>query len=685
MSSYRAVPNINLDEEPSNIKQEITIDCENSVNNNEAIRINNGSSNITNENNNGLPISNSTHTLFEASTDNSYRVVRSYREYAAEFVNSDDSDASIEKSSITSSDDTSVNESNFVQTKKNTFDLYRNRSGSNLKNIVYDIEKSKTIESAKSSSTSSSKTATYKNPTLYSVVNQTYIYSNSSIDKSSYDQNSSIDELKKEKLSAQLKLQKMILNVPESYDIPTHNKKILSQRILNATLIIMIIIATSLLALYIYLKLNHGYSYPHLKDINDNNRTKIIFISLFMYLGVIIGSVGSALNWKSILLTYSIFCSLNALALGYLVYGVYDDAYRFTNLPLAWWDTYSSNTRKNIQDEFACCGFKSPLDGGEISNHCAKEAVVWNIPYELIYDNFKLLRKDNCGNDLNVTVIMKKNKNKTDTAVQQPLSSVIDTNFSVTEVNSSSQTTTTTSETTTTRSSATTITTTSRRSTARSSIIPSTTQRGTTSKRATPTSSSSPDDTSSSTTTAAASRTSSRAAKTTESSSNHSKRAIKISYNNNNDNDDEESMEILHSPYAKFNIYNILSAEEVEEENDSRNDNEISNIRILNKRVYIQESTDEYQLRTNATNPEINFEKIKASNYTRLTPEESKAYSKANGLEGCEMKLHEYINKNLVPVFYVLLVFFCLYIITIPVALIFLFKLRRIPSINEFE
>ncbi|KAG4088011.1 hypothetical protein H8356DRAFT_1727023 [Neocallimastix lanati (nom. inval.)] len=657
MSSNRInpdVPNIDLTEVPIYSNQEITIDYEN-YNNDEENRINNGSSNITNENNQGMMNSYSAHTLFEASTDNSFRVLRSYREYAAEFLNSDESDNNT-MSTSSNTDDTSVNESDFIRTKKNTFDICRDQSGSNLKNIVYDIEKSKTV---KSTSTSSSRTAAYKNPTLYSVVN----HSNLSYDKNYYfDQQ--YDDLKKEKTDPQLKLQKMILNVPERYDIPTRNKKMISQRILNATLIFMIIIATTLLGLYIYLKINHGYSFPHLKDINDNNRTKIIFISLFMYLAVIIGSVGSALNWKSLLLTYSIFCSLNALALGYLVYGVYDDAFKFTNLPFAWWDTYSSVTRRNIQDEFNCCGFKEPLDGGEISNFCAKEAVVWNIPYEVIYDNFKILRKDNCVNDLNVTVIIKKKKN-TNTVDQQPLpSDTVGNNSLISEVTQTTSkktiTTTPISSTTTTSRRA---STTTRNNVAATTII----ARETTSNKETTTSS-------------IASSSTIMKATSTSSSSDYSKRAIEIDY----DDDDEEVIKILNSPIAKYNIYNILNTEEVEE-NDNRDDKEISNFRVLNKRVYIEEVYDAYQLRTNATNPEIDHEKIKASNYTSLTPEESRAFSKANGLEGCEKKLHEYINKNVAQVFYVLLIFFCIYIITIPVALIFLFKLRRIPSINEFE
>jgi len=662
MSSNRInpdVPNIDLTEVPIYSNQEITIDCEN-YNNDEDVHINNGSSNITNENSQRIMNSYSAPTLFEASTDNSFRVVRSYREYAAEFLNSDESDNNTVSTS-SNSDDTSVNESDFIRTKKNTFDICRDQSGSNLKNIIYDIEKSKTI---KSTSTSSSKTAAYKNPTLYSVVNQ----SNLSYDKNYFDQQ--YDDLKKEKFDPQLKLQKMILNVPERYDIPTRNKKMISQRILNATLIFMIIIATTLLGLFIYLKINHGYSFPHLKDINDNNRTKIIFISLFMYLAVIIGSVGSALNWKSLLLTYSIFCSLNALALGYLVYGVYDDAFKFSNLPLAWWDTYSSTTRRNIQDNFSCCGFKEPLDGGEISNFCAKEAVVWNIPYEVIYDNFKLLRKDNCAKDLNVTIIIKnKNKNNTNTVDQQQLpSNTVDNNSLISEV---AQPTSRKAITSTMISSS---TTTSRRAstTTRNNVAATTTiLRKTTSNI----------NKESTTTSSIASSSTIIKATSISSSSDISKRAIEIDYGND---DDDEVMKIWNSPIAKYNIYNILNAEEVEE-NDNRGDKEISNIRVLNKRVYVQEGYDAYQLRTNATNPEINHEKIKASNYTSLTPEESRAFSKANGLEGCEKKLHEYINKNIAQVFYVLLIFFCIYIITIPVALIFLFKLRRIPSIDEFE
>jgi len=394
------VPNINL---YNNNSQEITIDCENYNSNGDNVRVNNGSSNLMNS---SMDISHarnrsssahslssharnqSAHTLFESSQDtNSYRVVRSYREYAAEFM-SDSENMDDSNSDITGSDDTSVNDSDFIQTKKNTFDIYRNKSGSTLKNIAYDIEKSKTV---KSTSTASTNRTAYRNPTLSSVVNQV---NNASFDKSFFDQQ--YDDLKKSKkhrVDKQLKLQKMILNVPETYDIPTRDRKITSQRILNITLVIMIIIASTLLSLFIYLKLNHGYSMPHLKDINDQNRTIVIFVSLFMYLTVALGGLGSALNWKSILVTYCICCLLNAAALGYLVYGVYDDAYKYSRLPFSWWDTYSALTRRTIQDRFACCGFKEPLDGGEISNFCAKEAVVWNLPYELLYDNFKLEKK----------------------------------------------------------------------------------------------------------------------------------------------------------------------------------------------------------------------------------------------------------------------------------------------------
>lgn len=671
--SNSVVPNIDLTE-VSVRNREINIDCENyNNNNNGSVLINNGTSNLSNtenETNTRIMNSASAHTLFEASPDNSFRVLRSYREYAAEFINSDESDT---VSTGSRSDDISVNDYDYTQSKKNNFDFYRDQSGTNLKNIVYNIEKSKTVNS---SSTSSSKTATYKNPTLYSVVNQGYNKSYTSLDKNFFDQQ--YDDIKKvKKVDKQLKLQKMILNVPETYDIPTRDKKILSQRILNATLVIMIIIATTLLGLYIYLKINQGYSLPHLKDINDDNKIKLIFISLFMYLAVVIGGIGSALNWKSILLTYSIFCTLNALALGYLVYGVYDDAYNQTNLPFAWWDIYSSNTRRVLQDKFSCCGYKNPLDGGEISNYCAKEAVVWNIPYETIYDNFRLLKKDNCRNGLNVTIV-KKNKTEDAQNNQTTQTVIIDTNFSSTEVIENNQATPTSSSSS---SSSTSSYTSSRTTTSSSRTTTSTYKRSTTTEaKATSTTSKSSTTTRSSSTTSTSSTPTSDSDEkpsSSSSSSDHSKRAFEI--------EDEETLKIYDSPVIELNIYNILNSKEVEEENDGRDDKEISNIRILNKRTFVQENDDEYQLRTNATNPEINYEKIKASNFTHLTPEESKAYSAANGLVGCEEKLKVFIHSNITPVFKVLLVFFCLYIITIPVALIFLFKLRRIPSINEFE
>jgi len=672
MSSSRrtnnSVPNINL----YNNSNEITIDCENYNRNGNNGRVNNGSnpmspsvdiSHARNQsaqslNNNSSSThalsharnhSASAHTLFESSQDtNSYRVVRSYREYAAEFMS--DSDNMDESNSEITGSDTSINDTDFLRTKKNTFDIYRNKSGSSLKN--YGIEKSKTV---KSTSTVSTNRTAYKNPTLSSVVNQ----ANTSFDKSYFDQQ--YDDLKKNhKIDTQLKLQKMILNVPETYDIPTRDKKIISQRILNITLVIMIIIASTLLSLFIYLKVNHGYSLPHIKDINDQNRTIIIFVSLFMYLTVALGALGSALNWKSILVTYCICCLLNAGALGVLVYGVYDDAYKFSNLPVSWWDVYSSNTRKVIQDKFTCCGFKEPLDGGEISNACTKEAVVWNLPYELLYDNFKLERKDNCNANFNVTIMNVKNKNKdkNDTDIPTPIMQQVPLPTPVEEANS----TTATSE------------------AAASTSSPSSSSSTSSTSSS---SSSSPSPSSSSSSSSSSSTSHSPSTSTSKSiSSQASKRSFDIG--------NEGEMEII--SYSR-NIYNILRPEEIEEVNDARDDQLLSTIRVLNKRngnSIILESKDEYQSRVNATingiqNPDINWERVTYTNYTRLTPEESRSYANLNGIKGCEAKLHEYIHKNVTPVFYVLLMFFCLYIITIPVALIFLFKLRTIKTVNEFD
>jgi hypothetical protein len=653
--SYRNKPySSELDLTRAN-NQEITIDCE-SYSNNGAIRVNNGSSNMTSAShsrhqsgNSGMANSSSAHTLFESTADNSsYRVLRSYREYAAQFINSDDSMDS--NSDITgaadASSNTSINESGY---KKNTYDIYGDQIES--KSIDYDIKKSNTI---KSTTTSSSRTA-YKNPTLSSVVNQTLV--NSSFDKSTYDQQ--YDEIKKikeenhKKIDPQLKLQKMILKVPETYDIPTRNKKIISQRLLNLTLVLVVIIATTLIALYIYLKINHGYSFPHIKDISDENRTKLIFIGLFMYLAVILGSVGSALNWKSILVTYCIFCSLNALALGYLVYGIYENAYKYSNLPFAWWDFYSATTRKTIQDNFSCCGFREPLDGGEISNFCPKNAVVWNIPYETIYDNFLLRKKDACSKGFNVTVV-EKNKEQVvlpTPVIEQVPTPTADVNTPTDnndEVNSNSSPSPTTVETTNTEATATPVESTN-------SDVSSKTEE--------------------STSTTGNDETETTGNNETE-ASDKTKRTFEI---------EDENMVIWKSPVQVNNIYNILAANEVEEEDDSRDDKLIASIRVLNKRTYVKENKDEYQLRVNDTNPEINRDNIINSNYTKLTPEESREFSKANKLEGCEAKIKPYIHKNLVPIFYTLLVFFCLYIITIPTALIFLFKLRTIPSINEFE
>jgi len=422
----------------------------------------------------------------------------------------------------------------------------------------------------------------------------------------------------------------------------------------------MIIIATSLLGLFFYLKINDGYSFTHMKDISDSNRTAMVFIAAFMYLAVIIGTVGSALNWKSILLTYCIFCTLNALALGYLVYGVYDDAFQYSQLPLTWWDKYSGTTRRAIQDEFKCCGFKNALDGGEISAVCPKEAVVWNIPYELIYDNFVLMKKDACAQDLNVTIIGKKDKNKTDIPtpnveqVPVPISESTTDNQVVEQNNNentpnivNTKTNGSTSTTTTTEKSTSTTTTTAAAA-----------------------------DKSVSTTDKSASTTAIEATATNDTTSSNTKRSIEIV---------EDDMELWNSPLSSRSIYNILNKSEIEEEDDGRDDKLINNIRVLNKREVVQETANEYQARVNSTNPEIDYEAIKSSNYTSLTPQQSKEYAVANGIEGCELKLQEHIHKHVAPVFYVLLLFFGLYVITIPMALIFLFKLRRIPSINEFE
>jgi len=619
----------------NNNNQEITIDCE-SYSGGGAIRVNNGSSNITTASHSRHPSgtianSSSAHTLFESTADNSsYRVVRSYREYAAQFINSDDSDSDLTGAADASSNngDISINESEY---KKGTYDVYDQKSS-----YDYDIKKSKTV---KSTSTSSSRTA-YKNPTLSSVVNQSLV--NASFEKGYLEQYDDIKRIKEEnhkKFDPQLKLQKMILKVPESYDIPTRNKKILSQRILNITLVLMVIIATTLTALYIYLKINHGYSFPHLKDINDGNRTKIIFIALFMYLAILLGSVGSALNWKSILVTYCIFCSLNALALGYLVYGIYDDAYNYSNLPFAWWDTYSGNTRRSIQDYFQCCGFKEPLDGGEISNICPKEAVVWSIPYETIYDNFQLMKKDACGKDLNVTIVGKKKDNVVlpTPVIDQLPTPTEDANPSVI-IDTNMQSTSTSSESNKTEN--------DKKSTSTPVKKESTSNEKETEE------------------------------KETEEPSDKSKRSFEI---------EDENMHIWSSPAYSKNIYNILAVNEVEEEGDIRDDQEIASIRVLNKRNFVQENKDQYQARTNSTNPNIDQDKVINTNYTNMTPDESRAFAKSKNLEGCENKLRPYIHKNLVPIFYVLLVFFCLYIITIPTSLVFLFKLRTIPSKNEFE
>jgi len=639
--SYRNQRNSNKEYRRNN--KEINIDCEN-YNNGDAVRVNNGSSNMNTSfrsmntsfksmntsfrsENGGIGHSNSQHTLFESTPDNSsFRVVKSYREYAAQGISDDDSD-STDGPGITNADNTSFGHE-YSQSKNNkSFDLYREQSEGNLKNnIDYDdFEKTRTI---KSSSTSSSNRTAYKNPTLSSVVNQNL--QNSSFDKNYFEQQ--YENMKEnQKIDPKLKLQKMILNVPETYDIPTRNKKILSQRILNVTLIIMIIIATTLLALFIYLKLNHGYSFPHIKDINDDNRTKMIFISLFMYLAVIVGSVGSALNWKSILVTYCIFCSLNTLALGYLVYGVYDDAYKYSRLPFAWWETYSTATRRTLQDYFECCGFHDPLDGGEISNYCPKEAVVWNIPYETIYDPFSLMKKDACSKDLNTIIVNPKNKVKLPTPVigeapdfavnSRPTNNLINNE----EINVENMQGT--------------------------NVMPKAYPMANYSP---PVSTPIP----------------------TPNLTNFNKRSFEI---------EEAPLEIQESPLFAKNIYNIMSYDEVEEEDDQRDDREISSIRILNKRhSYILENVDQYQARINGTNASINPENLN-TNYTAYTPEQSLEFAKNNGIGGCKEKLHNYIHKSIVPVFYVLLVFFCLYIITIPVALIFLFKLRTIPSINEFE
>ena len=632
--SYRNNP-YSSESDINRANQEIIIDCEN-YNNRGGVRVNNGSSNMSitshNRNQSGtMANSSSVHTLFESNADNTnYRVVRSYREYAVQFINSDDSDPDSSDSDLTDATDASSNESEY---KGNAFDVYGCQSESKS-NSDYDIKKSKTV---KSTSTSSSRTA-YKNPTLSSVVNQTLI--NAGLENNINNQYDEIKKIKEEnhkKYDTQLKLQKMILRVPETYDIPTHNKKIISQRILNATLVLMVIIATTLMALYIYLKINNGYSFPHLKDINDRNRTKIIFIALFMYLAVVLGSIGSALNWKSILVTYCIFCSLNALALGYLVYGIYDDAYNYSNLPFAWWDTYSSSTRRSIQDHFSCCGFKESLDGGEISSYCPKEAVVWSTPYETIYDNFLLMKKDACARELNATVV---GNQKDKVILPTPVLDKVPTPTEDVNGNSTND--------------------------------PSISKPTETTNTNTDT-----DDktTSSSTTDNMESKSN---GDENEDTTGKTKRAFEI--------EKEESIPVLNSPVHAKNIHNILSFNEIEEEDDLRDDKDISSIRVLNKRTWIQENKDQYQARVNSTNPDINFDKVNGnSNYTNFTPEESRAFAKANNLEGCEAKLKPYIHKNLVPIFYVLLVFFCLYIITIPVALVFLFKLRTIPSINEFE
>jgi len=76
--------------------KEINIDCEN-YDNGDAVQVNNGTSNLnasvsrSQSANGGIPHSNSQHTLFE-STPDSFRVVKSYREYAAEEISDGDSD-----------------------------------------------------------------------------------------------------------------------------------------------------------------------------------------------------------------------------------------------------------------------------------------------------------------------------------------------------------------------------------------------------------------------------------------------------------------------------------------------------------------------------------------------------------------------------------------------------------------
>jgi len=160
-----------------------------------------------------------------------------------------------------------------------------------------------------------------------------------------------------------------------TYDTDKHKRSVPNtpgRKHFKIVCMVMGVIAIYLFGFSLFLNIRGGYSGKNLNDINSNCRYAMLILSLFVMFAAITGYSGAYTNWKPIILTFSVLAFMGLLGHLYVA-KKFLDAVRFAerDLAISWWDVYWDSTRRSIQDEYKCCGYKAYNDLPVVSEFCS--------------------------------------------------------------------------------------------------------------------------------------------------------------------------------------------------------------------------------------------------------------------------------------------------------------------------
>jgi len=175
---------------------------------------------------------------------------------------------------------------------------------------------------------------------------------------------------------------KSVLRSTKRYN--TYEKEIRKNCLISLLAVIATSIIYLIIALYTYVM--DGYSQRNIHDIDSYAERTMVFSSLFLIFASCLGLIGVRFKFKPMIVLYILMNIISFSFQCYSVKQIHNAVIHVErNMAFAWWDVYTVDVIKSIQNENNCCGYLDYTDYAvPMDEICPEKLVHKKVKFETI-------------------------------------------------------------------------------------------------------------------------------------------------------------------------------------------------------------------------------------------------------------------------------------------------------------